>query len=523
VTERKVVFIAFQEQENLGVGYLSSILLSKGFNVETLDFQLSHEELYRQLKMANPFLVGFSLIFQYYNHRLRDLSEYLRQKGVNCHFTVGGHYPSLRFEDVLNNIPALDSVVRFEGEYTICELAERLITSQEWTEIKGIAYRKNGKPISNDLRSLIENLDVLPFPLRNNERKYTCMEKNCAFILANRGCVWNCSFCSIRKFYGTPPGRIRRSRSPENVVKEIKELYEKSETRIFLFQDDDFISRGKLGKEWINSFIDKLEQESIAEKILWKISCRSDEVDFDLFLQLKKAGLCLVYLGIESGNSAGLQIFSKHLTVEDSVRAVKNLNALNILWEFGFMLFDPSSTFQSIRANIDFLKDICDNGCSPITFCKMIPYAGTDIERMLITEGRLRGSIVTPDYDFLDPRIDGYCRFLQETFHEWMFTRAGLLASLRWHQFEIKVLEKFYPSAKGLTEYKDFVKRIIISSNALFIKIAKVSANIFEKDSSDSESHLLELARAKLIEQESIKKNFIDGMRNFQRLQSQLS
>ena len=203
---KKVVFIAYHDQENLGVGYLSSILLSKGFNVETLDFRLSHEEIYQRVEMINPFLVGFSLIFQYYTPRLQELAEHLRLKGVNCHFTVGGHYPSLRFEDVLNSIPALDSVIRFEGEYTICELAERLISGGDWTDIKGIAYRKDGQPISNELRLLIENLDVLPFPLRNKVNTFKCMKKNCSFIIATRGCVWNCSFCSIRKFYGTPPG-----------------------------------------------------------------------------------------------------------------------------------------------------------------------------------------------------------------------------------------------------------------------------------------------------------------------------
>jgi radical SAM superfamily enzyme YgiQ (UPF0313 family) len=55
---------------------------------------------------------------------LKELARYLRENGVDCHFTVGGHYPSLRFEDVLNNVPEIDSVVRFEGELTICELAE---------------------------------------------------------------------------------------------------------------------------------------------------------------------------------------------------------------------------------------------------------------------------------------------------------------------------------------------------------------------------------------------------------------
>jgi len=518
MTQKKIVFVAYQDQENLGVGYLSSILISKGFNVEIIDFHLGYEEIYQRLRKTDPFLVGFSLIFQYYTARLQELIKILRDKGINSHFTVGGHYPSLSYKDVLNSIPGLDSVVRFEGEHTICELAKKLMIGENWTIIKGIAYRKQGKPVSNELRALIENLDSLPFPYRSKENPYECLDKKCAFILANRGCIWNCAFCSIRKFYSTPPGKLRRSRSPGNVVREMKELYEKN-IRIFLFQDDDFFSPGKFGEVWINTFINRLKKEGIAENILWKISCRSDEVDFELFQKLKKIGLCLVYLGIESGNPTGLKILNKHLTVDDSIRATKNLNKLDILWDFGFMLWDPSSTFQSVRANIEFLKNICREGFSPVTFCKTLPYAGTDIERALKNQGRLKGSIIMPDYNLLDARLEKHCRFLHEIFYDWIFRPNGLLEIIRHHRLEIKILEKFYPHAKGLIKYKDFVKKIIASSNELFFEIAEKSTDIFEEDNSYTERQVLKLEKILPIEQNRIHKKLIDGMRQFHQQQ----
>jgi len=520
MNRRKVVFVAYQDQENLGVGYLSAMLVSKGFVVQTIDFKLSEDEVYRQVKMADPLMVGFSLIFQYHTPRLLELTRYLREKGVDCHFTVGGHYPSLRFEDVLDSVPQVDSIVRFEGEMTVCELAESLSTGGDWREVQGVAYRKDGKPISNTLRPLINDLDALPFPLRSKERTFKCMEKNCAFILASRGCVWNCSFCSIRKFYGIPSGRLRRVRSPGNVVQEMKELYEKYEARIFLFQDDDFLSPGKPGREWALSFINELEKEELADKVLWKISCRTDEVDAELFSRLKKAGLFLAYLGIESGNQTGLKYLNKHLTVEDNIRAVKVLNGLGILYEYGFMLFDPTSTFQSVRTNIDFLKDICGDGSSPAVFCKVLPYAETDIERKLISEGRLKGSVATPDYDFLDPRLDSYYEFLYKAFHEWIFADDGMLSKLRWHRFEVAVLEKFYPHAKGIPGYKEFLREIIASSNALFFRIAENAATIFEEESLDSESQLQALVELQSVELNRIGSKLDEGMREFQRRQT---
>ena len=35
----------------------------------------------------------------------------------------------------------------------------------------------------------------------------------------------------------------------------------------------------------------------------------------------------------------------------------------------------------------------------------MVPYDGTPIKDQLAAQGRLRGNVCNPDYDFLDPRI----------------------------------------------------------------------------------------------------------------------
>jgi anaerobic magnesium-protoporphyrin IX monomethyl ester cyclase len=517
---KSIVFVAYQDQQNLGVGYLSSMLLSKGFTVETIDFGLSEEEICRLVDRQDVLMVGFSLIFQYHFDRLRALANHLRINGVDCHFTVGGHYPSLRFESILDGIPEIDSVARFEGEWTVCELAEKLALGRNWKDIKGIAYRENGKPVSNELRPLISDLDTIPFPLRNEERPFKCMEKNCAFILASRGCVRDCSFCSIRKFYSTARGKLRRSRSSGNVVREMKELYEKNGTRVFLFQDDDFILPGRLGGEWMNEFIDELERAGLSDRIAWKISCRTDEVSPDLFKELKDVGLCLVYLGIESGDPEGLQNMNKLLTVEHNVRAVKILNDLDIPYDFGFMLFDPWSTFKSIRTNIDFLKEICGDGSSPVTFCKMIPYAETDIERRLANDGRLKGSIVNPDYDFLDPRLNDYWEFMRRSFHEWVFMNTGTLARLRWHRFEVSILERLYPHAKGIPEYKGFLRSITASFNGLFFRIAENAASIIQDGSSDAKSQLEPLIRLQSEELERISSELHEGMLEFQRQQT---
>ena len=510
-----MVFVAYEGQDNLGVGYLSSMLQSRGFDVATVDFAMNNEDICKQVKAAEPLMVGFSLIFQFYLQRLQEVTRYLRLNGVKCHFTVGGHYPSLRYNDILNAVPELDSVVRFEGELTACELAEKINIGQDWRSIEGVAYRQNCEVHSNRIRPLISDLDVLPFPLRNPAKTMQCVGINCACMLASRGCVWNCSFCSVRKFYGAPEGSLRRNRSAKNVVDEIKQLYKKQETKVFLFQDDDFFPPGKLRKLWAHSFVDELNAAKLSQEILWKISCRSDEVEIELFKHLQDAGLMGVYLGIESGNPKGLKLMNKHLTVQDNVKAVERLNSLGIICEYGFMMFDPSSSFDSIRENLRFLKKISGDGNQPVVFCKMLPYAETDIEKSLSAEGRLSGTVVSPNYSFLEPLIDDFYLYIHKTFNEWMFASASLPSRLRWRRLEIALMEKYYPDAIGLSKYKTLLRRVIASSNSVLFQVFERAIDVFKNNKANTQI-LVELSEFQAAELKRINQTLYHGAKAFQ-------
>ena len=132
-TARPVVLIGFRRAENLGLGYLASTLRARGYRVEILEFEDTVENIVAAVRRHDPILVGFSLIFQFYIERYAALIRTLRTHGVNAHFTIGGHFPTLSYRHTLDLIPELDSVVRFEGESTLLELADCLSTARPWT------------------------------------------------------------------------------------------------------------------------------------------------------------------------------------------------------------------------------------------------------------------------------------------------------------------------------------------------------------------------------------------------------
>ena len=177
----------------------------------------------------------------------------------------------------------------------------------------------------------------------------------------------------------------------------------KRTSAIFSFQDDDFAARSPDQRRWLKAFLKELEESGLAGKVAWKISCRVDDLESEILQMMMDHGLIAVYLGVESGNDVGLQTLNKHVSVAQNLAAIDLLKQNNVAMAIGFMLFDPSSTIDTVRQNINFLRTVGEDGYFPINFCKMLPYAGTPIEARLRNEGRLKGTITQPDYGFGDP------------------------------------------------------------------------------------------------------------------------
>lgn len=424
-------------------------------------------------------MVGFSLIFQPMVLEFKELLKYLRENGISAHFTIGGHFPTIEYEKTLQLMPELDTVVTHEGEITMLELFKNLTNPDKWFEIKGIAFRRKGKVIFTSPRKLIENLDSLPFPLRGGKkRKYRGIES--ASILASRGCYYNCSFCSIRQFYLDAPGSKRRSRSAFNVAEEMEQLY-KSNVRIFKFVDDDLGMKTKIQKEWIKEFALELKRRKIGDKILWRISNRVDELDIDCLEILKNVGLTFVYLGIESGNEQGLKTCNKHFKVKDIYDSIDLLEKADMKFDYGFMMLTPTTTFDTIEKDLEFLRNLTFDGRALFHFTKMFPYAGTLIAEQLKQEGRLEGTLDYPTYRFNDPRINLMEVFLTKTFHDAFFGSLALVNKLRMLYLDVQIIGKFYPERFELNEYANSVREAIISYNNSAIETIERVLNFMRK------------------------------------------
>lgn len=465
-TSVDALLVGYENHENIGLRSIMAYLATRGYSSVLVPFMPGrHDQVLAAIQHFRPRLVGFSLIFQFAIDEFGQLMRFLRTCGVNAHFVAGGHFPSLRPEETLQLLPELDSVVRSEGELTLAELLDYLEEPHLWETICGVAFRRGTGVVITPPRPLVANLDLLPIIYRDIPRTVSGGIRT-ASMLASRGCLFDCSFCSIRQFYGNAPGGLRRVRSPEAVVEEMRTLYVKDDVRLFLFQDDDFAARTPRQRQWLEGFIRAMTKAGLSGQVRWKISCRVDDLDGAILDELIEHGLLAVYLGVESGSETGLSTMNKHVTLGQNQAAIELLKSRDVALSIGFMLFDPSSTERTIRENLRFLRLVGADGYFPVSFCKLLPYAGTPIEAQLRAQGRLRGSAIRPDYDLPDPRLEPYLFLVQRIFSERNFSPHGLVERLQQASFDYRIACSFgLPGySKG---YGAALRELISRSNKL--------------------------------------------------------
>ena len=213
---------------------------------------------------------------------------------------------------------------------------------------------------------------------------------------------------------------------------------------------------------------------------MWKINCRCDEVDQESFALMKKHGLYLVFLGIDDGTDNGLLRLNKHMTVAESRKGINILKNLEIGIDYGFMLFQPASTFKSVNQNLDFLQQLCGDGYAPVTFLKLRPYFDTRIEKELREEGRLKGKPGFLDYDFLSAALGHYYNFISDSFKEWLTDPDGLANIAKWARIYISVFSHFYKMTPEVQLLSSEVRKRVAQSNMFVLDNMKELSCIFE-------------------------------------------
>jgi anaerobic magnesium-protoporphyrin IX monomethyl ester cyclase len=341
-------------------------------------------EIRETVERCRPDMVGISL-WTTYAASAFHVAAICKTVSPVCSVVVGGPHATVRAEETLRICPAIDYVVRGEGEATSVELAKHLTGGGPGLEaIAGLSFRCAGDVVHNPSRHYVKNLDEVPLPDRSlliNGRTYS--SEDMGLIMTTRGCPFSCSFCATET-------RQVRCRSIERVVAEIKAVKAAYGTTQFSFKDDSFT----VNKSRVAAFCDALRHEGL--RIGWECNTRVDLVTEDLLVRMKNAGCNSIKVGVESGSDAVLARMNKGITLDQARRAAALFRKVGIHWTGYFLMGTPGETVEDVYRTLDFMYEIRPDFASIGVY---EPFPGTPI----FDEGIRRG-LVKPDMTWADFR-----------------------------------------------------------------------------------------------------------------------
>lgn len=301
---------------------------------------------------------------------------------------VGAHVAVLP-EQSLKASPAIDFVARSEFDFTIREVAE----GRPLAEIDGLSYRNAGSIVHNKDRTLLHDMDELPFVVDVYKRDLNIENYFIGYlkhpylsIYTGRGCKSRCTFCLWPQTIG---GHRYRTRSAANVIQEMalaKEYF--PQVKEFFFDDDTFTDDLPRAEE-IARGLGKLG-------IAWCCNAKGN-VPYETLKVLKDNGLRLFVVGYESGNQQILYNIKKGMRVDRARQFTEDCHKLGIMIHGTFIVGLPGETKETIEETMRFAREI-----NPHTIQVSLPatYPGTFLYNQALENGWLRndaGGLVADD------------------------------------------------------------------------------------------------------------------------------
>jgi radical SAM superfamily enzyme YgiQ (UPF0313 family) len=387
----------------VGMAYIAGSLRAAGHDVQVIDStgeaidqfeELGRSALRRGLsdaevlrRIGTPDVIGFSLMFSQDWPPTRDLIKQVRARHPRAILVGGGEHFTAEPIGALEDSP-LDYVIAGEGDIAICDLLERIQKGEPVETVPGLYYRAGGEIKQSKPTARARDIDKLAWPAWDLFPIETYLAGGHGWgvdrgrnmpLNATRGCPYRCTFCSSPTMWTTR----WVSRSPRDVVDEIKHYIAKYRATNFDFHDLTAIIK----KEWVIEFCNILIEENL--NITWQLptGTRSEALDDEVFPLLWASGCRNITYAPESGSDVILEKIKKKIKRERMVhsmrRAVKAGCSVKANFIFGF----PGDRVSDYWQTFGFLGRMALAGVHDISIAPFRPYPGSELFRQLQATG----------------------------------------------------------------------------------------------------------------------------------------
>jgi len=337
------------------LAYAASLLKKEGLEVKLIDslaLELPASDFLRVVCQEAPDL----LVAETSTPSLWNDLALLKKLPADLPVALCGPESNIRDPQFLQRQNHISYVFSGEYEHTLLELVQRLEAKQSMDGVCGLIYRDGGQVKVNSPRPLLEDLDALPWPLRDGlpMHKYNDAPGEIPLpsvqMWSSRGCPYHCLFCAWPELMYQ--SRRYRSRSIIRVVDEMEYLVCEMGFKSVYF-DDDTTNIGKLRMMELAREIKKRNLN-----VPWAMMARADLMDEDILENLRNAGLVAVKYGVESADQKLLDRIRKGMDIQKAARMIKLTKAIGIKSHLTFSFGLPGETQETIQKTINFALDL---------------------------------------------------------------------------------------------------------------------------------------------------------------------
>lgn len=349
----------------LGLAYIAGTLENAGHKVHIVDalsqgfdqftpFKsiylrgLSNAQICAQIPPDTE-LIGVTCMFSAQWVNVRELLREIRRAFPRVTIVLGGEHGTALPDLVMKQTP-VDFIVTGEGEETALELVNNIEKGLPTGNILGTIARVDESHWTvNPRRDRMREIDHIPLPawhlfdieayIRLNQ-PHGASRGRFMPMLATRGCPFKCTFCTSPQMWT----QTWVPRDPDLVADEMELYMRRYGATDFHFEDLTAIVK----KEWIVEFCNVLIGRKLNITFQLPSGTRSEAVDSETSVLMKKAGCHEFSFAPESGDPRVLKAIKKQVNLDALFKSAKSAMDAGINVGGFFIVGFPEDTYASI-------------------------------------------------------------------------------------------------------------------------------------------------------------------------------
>jgi len=277
-----------------------------------------------------------------------SVAEFIKENDIKALIVLVGP-PTSQYPEKILQSAGIDIVARWEYDFTLKELTEKIENGSDYSDVEGISYKDGKNIINNPDRkfSNSEEIETIPFVSKIYDNHLNIKDYFLGQslypeiqIFTGRGCPNQCSFCAWPQ---TLIGRKYRVRSIPNVLDEVEWIEKNLDVKEIFFEDDTFTISKKRVLEFCKGYRDR------NLKIIWSCNARADTLDLETMKEMKKSKCRLLISGFESGSQEILDNIKKGITISQIKEFTSNAKKAGLLVHGDFIIGLPGETKETIE------------------------------------------------------------------------------------------------------------------------------------------------------------------------------